>query len=165
MTAPLVPVDPEPLRRLYGDFPRLDEFRLRSVNVNRWGPSLVLRVDLPEFPAHPPEEWVASECDVVQCHIHFGAVERLELQAWNPPTWARLSTAPTEQARMIDVSVQGAGLALRFRGHESVAIRHISAFRATPDASDEVPHHFLSKLDARLFSTLPGTHEKAFYAR
>ncbi|MHC5262616.1 hypothetical protein ACYSUO_32440 [Streptomyces sp. UC4497] len=63
------------------------------------------------------------------------------------------------------MSVNGPGVSLRFRSHESVVIRHISAFRATPDASDEGPHHFLGKVDARLFSTLPGTHERTFYER
>ncbi|MGP3775625.1 Imm50 family immunity protein [Streptomyces sp. SDT5-1] len=165
MTVPLIPADPEPLRRLYGDFPSLGEFRLRSINLDWRGPSLALRVDLPDFPVHPPEEWVTQDCDVVQCHIHFAAVEDLDLQEWNPPTKAQLTAAPTEQPRMLDVSVHGPGVLLRFRSHESVVISHISAFRAGPDASDEVPHHFLSKLDARRFSMLPGTHEKTYYAR
>ncbi|WP_323187200.1 Imm50 family immunity protein [Streptomyces sp. NBC_00006] len=161
----MIPVNPEPLRRIYGEFPSMDEFRLRSINLDVRGPSLALRVDLPDFPAHPPEDWAANECDVVQCQIHFAAVEPLDLQAWSPPTMAQLTAVPTEQPRMLDVSVDGPGVSLRFRSHESVAIRHISAFRATPDASDEVPHRFLSKVDARLFSTLPGTHERLFYER
>ncbi|MFJ9173743.1 Imm50 family immunity protein [Streptomyces sp. NPDC102360] len=165
MTVPLIPADPEPLRRLYGDFPSLGEFRIRSINLSWRGPSLALRVDLPDYPPHPPEEWTANVCDVVQCHIHFAAVEHLDLQGWNPPTKARLTAMPTEQLRMVDVSVLGSGVSLRFRSHESVVIRHISAYRTTPDVSDEVPHHFLSKLDARRFSTLPGTHEKTFYER
>ncbi|MDF2269639.1 Imm50 family immunity protein [Streptomyces coacervatus] len=165
MTVPLIPADPEPLRRLYGDFPGLDEFRLRSINIDRAGPSLTLRIDLLDFPAHPPEDWVANQCDVVQCHIHFLAVDQLALGEWNPSTRARLTTTPTAEPRMIDVSVRGPGVSLDFQSHEQVTIRHISGFRMAPDGSDEVPHHFLSKLDARRFSTIPRTYEKTFYAR
>lgn len=165
MTVPLIPADPEPLRRLYGDFPSLGEFRLRSINVDAHGPALTLRVDLPGFPEHPPEEWVAGECDVVQCHIGFTAVEHLTLQEWNPAATVQLTALTTEDPRRVDVSVQGPGVTLGFRSHESVIIRHISGFRMAPDGSDEVPHRFLSKLDARRFSTIPRTYEKTFYAR
>ncbi|MFF3511739.1 Imm50 family immunity protein [Streptomyces sp. NPDC002573] len=165
MTVPLIPADPEPLRRLYGDFPGLDEFRLRSINLNARGPALTLRVDLSSFPEHPPEEWADSECNVVQCHIDFAAVERLTLREWNPSATVQLTALTTEEPQRVDVSVQGPGVTLGFRSHESVIIRHISGFRMTPDGSDEVPHQFLSKFDARRFSTIPRTYEKTFYAR
>ncbi|WP_407700719.1 Imm50 family immunity protein [Streptomyces endophyticus] len=165
MTVQLIPVDPDPLRRLYGRLPRLDEFRLRSINVDLWGPSLKLRVDLSEFPEKPPEDWVANGCDVVQCHIRFSAVEKLSLQDWTPPTRARLNAASAEVPWMLDVSVRGAGVSLDFRGHESVDISHISAFRVESDGSDEVPHRFLGRVDTRLFATVPRPYEKIFYAR
>ncbi|MFF3494666.1 Imm50 family immunity protein [Streptomyces sp. NPDC002795] len=165
MTVPIIPIDPDPLRRLYGKRPRLDEFRLRSINIDLWGPSLKLRVDLAEFPEIPPEGWAATGYDVVQCHIRFSAVERLSLQEWTPPTRAHLSAASTDVPRMLDVSVRGAGVSLDFRCHESVGIGHISAFRVEPDGSDEVPHGFLGRVDTRLFATVPRPHEKIFYAR
>ncbi|MFE1366317.1 Imm50 family immunity protein [Streptomyces anulatus] len=62
------------------------------------------------------------------------------------------------------------------RGHDTLQLHvhfaavedltgHISSYRITETGSDEVPHTFVSGLDTRMFTSLPGTHESTFYER
>lgn len=158
----LQPANPQQLTDLYGQFPSYDRLRIRSVNVNPSGPTLTLRVDLPEFPAQPPEEWAAAGCDTVQCHLQFLAVEHLVLARWTPPAEAQLDAQPVSD-RLIEVRLNGAGIELTFRANPQFVVRHVSAFRA---AADEPEHHHLSRLDTKLHGTSePATTTETFYAR
>lgn len=158
----LQPANPQQLTALYGQFPRHDRLRIRSVNVNPSGPTLTLRVDLPEFPAQPPEEWTAAGCDTVQCHLQFLAVEQPLLSRWSSPAEARLNAQPVSD-RLTEVRLNGPGIELAFRANPQFVIRHISAFRA---AADEPELLHLSRLDTKLHGTNePATTTETFYAR
>lgn len=158
----LQPANPQQLTELYGQFPSYDRLRIRSVNVSPFGPTLTLRVDLPEFPAEPSEQWLAAGCDTLQCHFQFQAVEDLALSRWEPPAEARFN-AWSVSGLATEVRVMGTGIALAFRTHPQFLIRHISAFRAS---DDEPEHHHLSRLDTKLHGTSePATTTETFYAR
>ncbi|MEV0980789.1 contact-dependent growth inhibition system immunity protein [Streptomyces sp. NPDC049915] len=88
--------NPDALHRLYGKVPDLSAgLRVRSVNRSPYGPTLTLRVDLPGFPARPPQEWMDAGADTVQCHLAFLAVENVTLSAWTPPALGRLTAVPS----------------------------------------------------------------------
>lgn len=158
----LQPANPQQLTGLYGQFPRYDRLRIRSVNVNPSGPTLTLRVDLPEFPAEQPEEWTAAGYDTIQCHLQFLAVERLVLDRWSPPAEAWLDARPVGDP-LTEVRLNGTGIELTFRANPQFVVRHVSAFRTAADVPE---HAYLSRLDTKLHGTSePATTTETFYAR
>ncbi len=81
----------------------------------------------------------------------------LVLSAWEPPVTARISTAPLpggEHRIRVTASADG-GAFLDFTASADVLAGHLSGFRLEPDGSDDGPHHFLGKVDARRYSTIP----------
>ncbi|MET7454692.1 Imm50 family immunity protein [Streptomyces sp. NPDC005574] len=158
-------VNPEALRSLYEHPLDWSQVRIRSINLNWRGPTVALRVDLPAFPVSPPVEWIEAGVDTVQCQLQFLAVEGISLTEWTTPAVGSLDVAPWGTERRMRVTFRGRGAAVQFDCNESVRIGHVSAFESHPDGSDDVPHLFVSKVDARRFSALPATHEKTFYAR
>ncbi|WP_371669416.1 immunity 50 family protein [Streptomyces sp. NBC_00289] len=158
-------VNPDMLRSLYGHPLDWSRVRIRSINLDWRGPTVALRVDLPAFPDVPPTEWIEAGADTVQCQLQFLAVEDIRLTEWTPPAVGSLDVAPRGAERRMRVTFRGGGVKVEFESNESVRIGHVSAFASHPDGSDDGPHLFLSKVDARRFSALPATHEKTFYAR
>ncbi|UIX31133.1 Imm50 family immunity protein [Streptomyces sp. GQFP] len=143
----------------------LDEVRIRSINLNWRGPTVTLRVDLSSFPASPPQEWIDAGMDTVQCQLQFLAAENISLSDWNPPFVGRIEMSPSGRENRIRVVVDGQGMTLRFDCSESVRVNHVSAFRIQADGSDNGPHLFTSRIDARRHTFLPPTDEKTFYER
>ncbi|WP_405918235.1 Imm50 family immunity protein [Streptomyces sp. NBC_00728] len=165
MTVERFLVEPEPLRSLYGRVPDLIGIRIRSVNLNRRGPAVTLRVDLPSFPEMAPQEWIDAGLDTVQCQFQFTAVERISLIDWAPPVFGTIETRPLGTERRMRVTAGGGGLSLNFTCSDSVRVAHVSAFRITESGSDDGVHLFMSKLDARRHTSLPGTEDRTFYER
>lgn len=155
--------NPEQLNACYDHVPELSGVRLRSVNVNWRGPQITLRIDLPRFPDHVSEEWRAEQVDTFQCHITFLAAEDIALTDWRPPATVDIALVPKE-LRRLRVSVSGPGVDLRFSCSDSLLVGHVSAFKIAPDGADNGRHLFARRIDARLYSELPATHERRFYA-
>lgn len=168
MTASFSVRNMEVVAPLYGsELPALSSVRLRSVNLNWRGPEVALRLDLPAPPLPMPDDWRASGADTVQCQLRFLAVADLVLSSWEPPVTARISTVPLpgdEHRIRVAASTTG-GTFLEFTASTDVLARHVSGFRLGPDGSDDGPHFFLSKVDARRHSTVPDPYEKTFYER
>ncbi|MFE0348585.1 Imm50 family immunity protein [Streptomyces griseoluteus] len=169
MTAELSPRNSEVLAPLYGPAPLdLSSVRLRSVHLDWHGPTVTLRLDLPAPPLPLPEEWAAAGVDTVQGQLQFLAVEDLELDAWEPGLLVSFELAVlSESSHRMRVAVSHGGKPdfLRFTASTDVLVGHISGFRAGPKGADSGPHHFLSRLDARLHTTVPDPSEKTFYER
>lgn len=165
MTVESFLVNPEALNSLYGHVPELGDVRIRSINLNWRGPTVTLRVDLPSFPGSAPQEWIDAGMDTVQCQLQFLAVENISLTEWNPPSVGSVEMSPLGVESRMRVIADGRGVALRFDCSESVRAGHVSAFRIQADGSDNGPHLFVSKIDARRHTFLPSTDEKTFYER
>ncbi|MFJ9577650.1 Imm50 family immunity protein [Streptomyces sp. NPDC101191] len=156
----------ELLTSLYGEIPTLSGLRLRSINVNWRGPTVTLRVDLPEFPEAIPKDWLESGVDTIQCHLQFLAVADLSLTTWAPPACnVSFSVQPLEGESRVRVEAIAPEVNLHFTSSQSVLVGHVSAFRAQPDGSDSGPHLFTRILDRRLHHSLPEPSEKTFYER
>ncbi|MFI0965031.1 Imm50 family immunity protein [Streptomyces sp. NPDC021080] len=158
-------MNPEPLRSLYGHVPDLTGIRIRSVNLNWRGPTLTLRVDLPSYPDSAPQEWTDAGLDTVQCQFRFLAVEGISLTDWTPPALGSLDMAPYGTERRMRVTFRGDGLSLGFDCSASVRVGHVSAFRSTENGRDDGSRLFMSRIDARRHSSLPGTQDRTFYER
>ncbi|MDW4913275.1 Imm50 family immunity protein [Streptomyces californicus] len=166
MTARLSPRNSEVLAPLYGSAPLdLSSIRLRSVHLDWHGPTVTLRLDLPDPPLPLPEDWAAEGVDTVQGQLQFLAVEDLELDAWEPGMLVSFELELSESWHRIRVAVsQGekSGF-LSFGASADVLVGHVSGFQAGPEGSDSGPHRFRSRLDARLHTTVPDPSEKTFY--
>ncbi|WP_159050081.1 Imm50 family immunity protein [Streptomyces sp. MMG1533] len=158
--------NPEVLRSIYGDLPWLgDDFRVRSINLNWRGPTVIMRTDLPHFPDSVPQDWSKGGADTMQCHLQFLAVENISVRKWEPPVIARIQVASREGGRRIDVSLKGDGIDVDFSCSDSVLVGRVSAFKSHHDGSDGGSRSFVSRIDARRYSSLPGTDEKTYYGR
>ncbi|MFI5685744.1 Imm50 family immunity protein [Streptomyces sp. NPDC051636] len=159
-------VNPQILHSLYSDdLPELKGVHVRSVNLSPRGPTVTLRMDLPTFPGVPPQEWRDEGMDTVQCQLQFVALDNLSLTLWDPPAVADIEAVSLGSDRRMRVTASGSGLALRFDCADSVRVGHVSAFRKGANGSDSGRHLFLSKVDARRHTVLPGAEEKTFYER
>lgn len=158
-------VDPERLRGLYSDLPARDPVTVRSLNLDRRGPTLILRLDLPAFPDHPLPEWAGAGYDRFQCQLRFLAVEDLRVRSWAAPVTGSLAVEP-RPSRRVRVTLRGEGLDVAFTSADELKAGHLCAFRPSPSGSDEGPRHFVSPLDRRAYgSSLPDVCEKTFHAR
>ncbi|WP_318208169.1 Imm50 family immunity protein [Streptomyces sp. SJL17-1] len=165
MTDSLTVVNPESLVRLYGGIPSLEEFRLRSINLDWRGPTVTLRLDLSSFPGAAPPEWEGADVDTVQCHLQFLAVADLSLTEWTPPARPSFRSTSLGEERRMRVRVTGAGVDLDFTSSQFTRVGHVSAFKIKADGTDGSRHYFLQKLDSMRFETIPGTDEKTFHGR
>ncbi|WP_228923329.1 Imm50 family immunity protein [Streptomyces sp. DH7] len=159
-------VDSHLLRSLYSVIPSLESARLRSFHLNWRGPALTLRIDLPAYPGpdRVPPEWSEPGHDTLQLHVYFTAVEDLTVHGWIPSFPVDVGLTALAYRRVL-VRIAEAGFELSFTSSDSLTVGHISSYRITETGSDEVPHTFVSRLDTRMFTSLPGTHESTFYAR
>lgn len=159
-------LNPEVLQAIYGHTPKLEgDIRVRSLNLNWRGPTLIIRADLPQFPDPAPQDWMTSGFDTVQCHLRFLAVEKLTIRSWEPPVLGRLKATPQTAERRLHIAVEGDGITLSFNCSDSVAIGHVSAYRSNIDDSDQGPRSFASRIDSRRYASLPETWEKSYYER
>ncbi|MEC4014881.1 Imm50 family immunity protein [Streptomyces sp. H27-D2] len=154
-------VNPEQLTALYLTIPSLHSIKVRSIHLDRWGPTLTLRFDLPEFPHVPRVEWQEPDCDTFQCQVQFLAVADVAMTQWQPPVTANITMLPRD-LRRLEISVEGLGVNLSFSSSDSLIIGHMGAFKTTPEGADSGRHCYLSKLDAMRFGSTPAPHEKTF---
>ncbi|WP_158710977.1 Imm50 family immunity protein [Streptomyces albus] len=145
----------------YVQIPDIDRVVIHSTYLDRRGPTLVLRLDLPRFADRPLPEWIEAGCDRIQCHVKFLALSDVRIQRVRFPAEARINIDRREDGR-IGVRVASDIGDMEFISSDSLTVGHIGAFRSR-DGS-EGRHFFASKLDRRRFGDfLPAAHEKGFY--
>ncbi|MFJ2557709.1 MULTISPECIES: Imm50 family immunity protein [unclassified Streptomyces] len=151
------------LTSLYSEVPPLEAVRLRSVHLDWRGPSLTLRLDLPVFPDNMSDDSLESSHDTLQIHIKFLAIDRVVLSSL-PHSLVDISISHLGESRISVAAAKGAGK-FSFTAGDELLIGHISSFARAGDGSDGGPRKFLSRLDARIFTSLPDVCERTFYER
>ncbi|MGW8556642.1 Imm50 family immunity protein [Streptomyces tubercidicus] len=152
----------EKIGSLYREIPALEQVTLRSVHFDRYGPTVILRLDLPVFPDFPLPEWVDGGCDRLQCHVKFLAVEDVSMCRWKPPVTADVSMTPLERRR-VNVVIASEGVKLTFSSSDSLTVDRVSAFSSPADGTDRENHIYAGKVDRMRFGALPGVDGKAYY--
>ncbi|MFD9485762.1 Imm50 family immunity protein [Streptomyces sp. NPDC059991] len=147
----------------YQAVPDLVDVRVRSVHLDRRGPTVTLRLDLPG-PDRLPDGWERGSGRAVQCHVQFLAVEDLVLSHWEPPAVARVELRPLERHRL-GVAVVGDGVDLTFDSSASLVAGHVSVFTPDGDGSDGGAHRYARRIDAIRYESVPATYEKVFFER
>ncbi|MFD7652881.1 hypothetical protein ACFV4N_02735 [Actinosynnema sp. NPDC059797] len=140
--------DQKSLARFYPQGPDFTGLLLRSIRFERRGPGCTLRVDLP----------VASDvpgCSRVQAHLGFLAVDDVRLSGAVLPATVSVEFEERPMARLA-VSVTGESLRLTLTCAEQFRFGKVSAHNSPPDAVDDGPHEFTSRLDQRLYTAVPG---------
>ncbi|WP_059005664.1 Imm50 family immunity protein [Streptomyces specialis] len=159
----------ERIDRYYSDVPPLDGVVLRSVRLDRAGPTVVLRLDLPEFPDRPEREWVAAGCDRLQCQIRFLAAEDVRVMGWPFPVGVDVvieAVEPVEHRRVAVTARARSGGAevVRFVCNASLAVGHFAAYRAAD--GDGGPYLHAGRVDRiRLGTRLPEPTDTVYYER
>lgn len=70
--------DPRSIRAVYGaHVPSLAGAVLHELRLHRDGPQVIFRIDLPEYPANPPEKWVTQGFTTVQLELVLGGVQNV----------------------------------------------------------------------------------------
>ncbi|MDT0455984.1 Imm50 family immunity protein [Streptomyces sp. DSM 41527] len=152
----------EKIGSFYKTIPALEQVALRSIHFDRYGPTVILRLDLPAFPDFPLPEWVEGGCDRLQCHVKFLAVEDVSMRQWKPPVAVDVNMARLERRR-ISVSITGKGTNLTFSSSDSLTVDRVSAFSSSAGGVDRESHLYAGKVDRMRFSALPGVDRKAYY--
>ncbi|MDX3374285.1 Imm50 family immunity protein [Streptomyces sp. ME02-6991-2A] len=156
--------NPQLLGSLYSTVPPLKSARLRSFHLDWRGPTLTLRIDLPSYPENPPPAWSELGHNALQVHLQFLAIDDLTVHGWIANTRVDMALSALPDRRLL-TRISGRGLKFSFICSDSLTVGHISSFRPTASGSDHVMHSFLQHLDARMFSSVPSTHESTFYER
>jgi hypothetical protein len=156
--------NPEAVGAFYERLPPLEAVVLRSVHLDRWGPTLTLRLDLPRFADRPLPEWVESGCDRLQCHLQFVDVADVRMRGWRPPATADVGMGGLERRR-VAVRIAGEGVDLAFTSSDSLVVGRMSVYRAQQGGLDTGPHQFVGKVDRIRCTAVPDVWEKTFYER
>jgi hypothetical protein len=156
--------DPAGIGELYSPIPAFGEVFLRSVHLSRRSPAVRLRIDLMSLPDVWPSGWREAGYDRVQCQVEFLAVEDVALTATALPELVRISVEPLPRNRL-SVAVTGSVVRLNFISNRSLQVGHVSGFRLAPDGGDGSSHGFLSRVDSRLYDTVPGPEVKNYHDR
>ncbi|MEV3853734.1 Imm50 family immunity protein [Streptomyces sp. NPDC050095] len=72
--------NPEGVNAVYqGNPPDLRGVRVHEVTLQVEGPTLKLRLDLPEYPDRPPRKWAVQKFNTVQIEISFSGLRSVSL--------------------------------------------------------------------------------------
>lgn len=156
--------DPAGIGELYSPVPAFEDVFLRSVHLSRRGPGITLRVDLLSLPDVWPSGWREAGYDRVQCQVQFLAVEGVVLTVGALPELVRVSVKSLPKNRLL-VAVAGDVVRLDFTSNRVLQVGHVSGFRLDLDGGDGSPHGFLSRVDSRLYGTVPGPEVKNYHDR
>ncbi|MEW5659489.1 Imm50 family immunity protein [Streptomyces cinereoruber] len=120
--------NPSGLRSVYGgDVPDLRGLSLHGVEFRREGPSLMLRFDLPSYPAEPPAKWAARGFDTVQVVMGLSGVRTAALDGFASDPVADISLYARD-----GVTVEVASASVRLRATADTAyVARLSAYATT----------------------------------
>jgi hypothetical protein len=145
----LLPNGVHALARHFPSPPELTGVVLRSVRFEHRGPGCTLRLDLP---------------GPVQCNLGFLAVADLVLTGGRLPDKVTISVLEQPAGRVaVDVTGQSARLSLTCA--DQFRLGRVSTHKTAPDALDLGPHVFDSKVDQRLYTTVPGPEVDTYHER
>lgn len=71
------------IQAIFGDLdPRLEGVRLLEIDMRQDGPSIVLTIDLSDYPESPPRKWLEAKYNTVQMKLSLDSVSTVALEGW-----------------------------------------------------------------------------------
>lgn len=114
----------------------LEEVDLHEVALQRDGPRLQLRFDLPRFPDHPPARWHA-DANAVQVTVDFWMIEELIVNGWGTTNTGVLTLRPSSDGLRVSFAASGASLSCRCSVARIVRVSEYTIEEPDPDADDD----------------------------
>ncbi|MGW0177288.1 Imm50 family immunity protein [Rhodococcus sp. NPDC003322] len=94
-------LDNRSIRAIFGDVdPSLDSVDLHEVRLDRQGGSLILNLDLADYPAVPPKKWVAQEANTVQIELELSPVHSVTIEGWGTEMGTHIEIARNAEGRI-----------------------------------------------------------------
>ena len=122
--------NPQAIEHLYHTGPALDAIDVYEIVLQRDGPFVQLRIELPTFPDRPPAKWPAA-ANAVQMTLTLVGVSELALDNWGSSNRGAITIEKTENRKLRFVVATDAlhltGLCL------SIQIDRFSAYERAPD--------------------------------
>jgi hypothetical protein len=140
----------------------LPELTLRSCTLVRWGPSIVLRLDVnPRYLRRMAGDWREPGM-ALQFHLQFLDVAEFQMDALTLPEDVKLNVATRERSRL-NLIVEGAGTAFSFSCSAQLRAGRFSAYVDT--GLEGARRVFFRRLDQMRYRELPATTDKVYYER
>ncbi len=108
--------NPKSLTSMFESVEGLDALEFHSVELDREGPIIKLRADLPRFPDVPPPRWVSAQANCVQVILTFWGVSNVQLSGWATRVDGRLSVV--EEDGGLSVKIEAPPLVSTFRASQ-----------------------------------------------
>ncbi|WP_433310994.1 Imm50 family immunity protein [Micromonospora sp. CA-269861] len=125
--------NPQGLREIFPEGPPpLSGVSLHGLVVEREGPTLRLRLDLPAYPADPPARWHRAGFNTVQIELLFGGVSELRLVGISTDVIADLEIRP---ASGVSLEVRSASMVVSALA-ASVTVSEVVAYVDSGRESD-----------------------------
>lgn len=118
--------NPGMVDRVYSVPPDLVEVDLFSVDLNREGPYLTLRFNLPTYADKPLDEWVAGQANTVQAHLGFFGVKDLVMSGWADTNVVAVELELVDDETLA-VEVRGDSTLITFKCNRYLNLNKLSA--------------------------------------
>jgi hypothetical protein len=121
-------VDATAIERIFGgEPPELRNTRVHEVTLSRDGPQVIVRIDLPAYPAVPPTKWQSEGFNTVQAEITFVGARGISLEGLGRDPVADVEITRTDTTQ---VTIESPEFRLSLTADAAV-LSNISAYRDT----------------------------------
>ena len=94
--------NPEGIDSIFqGSPPRLEGVHIHEVGLNREGPALRVRFDLPDYPVQAPRKWQLQGFNTVQVELLFGGLHSVEISGFSVEPVGDITLTRDEMVRVV----------------------------------------------------------------
>jgi hypothetical protein len=74
--------DNRAIKAVFQEMPSLRQVLIHEVMIKQYDNSLILRLDLSDYPAKPPEKWQINKYNTVQIELELWGISSLEISGY-----------------------------------------------------------------------------------
>jgi hypothetical protein len=117
--------NPTAIQKIFGgDPPELRQVRVHEVTLSRDGPQVMIRFDLPTYPAEPAVKWKSQGFNTVQVQVVFVGAWDVSLRGFGRDPLVDIDITKDDAVR---VTIDSNDLDLRFSA-DAVTLSRVSAY-------------------------------------
>lgn len=88
--------NPLAVTSIYTEVPSLESALLKEIILDRNGPQVIWKIELPTFPDKPPARWKFRDYNIVQLELHLWELASINIRLWTPHNEVHASIDPAE---------------------------------------------------------------------